>query len=164
MITFESIRRVFEEERMYKKKLVNIDENFFKDVFQYLEKRENIINDKEMWEVQAIRKRIENIIEMRIRKILDMALNYVHHKVFPENMITIEKEFFMEIVKNIERFEKYLRSKESKELSLIIIKDNVDKFLDEDMKIYGPLNACDIVLVSKNIADILVKNNKAEFV
>ena len=128
MLTNETVKRIFEEERS-SKKLAKIDENFFYDVSEYLAKRGKSLNsERERWEFESVKKRVQAIFEMRQRKILSMAIDNLTTGFVPENLTSFEKELFDKIVEVLRNFNRKMREMKSVEKITI---EKAHKFLIE---------------------------------
>ncbi|MEM5791140.1 MAG: hypothetical protein QXP77_03805, partial [Candidatus Aenigmatarchaeota archaeon] len=99
-ITFEFIRKIQREERD-SPQLTKLPENFFEKVSAYLEQKKKIGKEdrKADLEIKNIERLIENIFDIRERKILNQAIITVRTRIPPQNMTEEERNFFEEIIR-----------------------------------------------------------------
>ena len=87
-----------------------------------------------------------------------------------DNMLSFEKSLFEELIKNIENSDKkineLLDEKKAEELKneLVIFKTDVEEFLDIEGEKIGPFQKGQIANIPKEIAKILIEDDKAEVV
>ncbi|HDD46271.1 MAG TPA: DNA replication complex GINS family protein [Candidatus Aenigmarchaeota archaeon] len=163
MITYETIKNIHDEERL-SKGLVKLPDNFFQQARLYLDRKAGMVRDeKDKWELESAKKRLEAIIELRERKIVIAALYYDKSGFEPENLTDKEKTFFNEIVSVVKNYHEQLKNltKDGDEKSLLMIEGNVPKFVGINMKNYGSFRFGDIALLPKENADLLVEKGMA---
>ena len=91
MITYETLRKIQTQEKS-SSKLVKLPENFFRDVKNYLERKEKLSKEKGNYlELQSANRILEEIFELREKKILNLAF-YNIKGLKPENLTPEEKE------------------------------------------------------------------------
>lgn len=100
MITFEGIRRIYEEERR-NNDLSELPENFFEEIRRYIN---NLLDSKSTDELETVKRRLDSIFEIRERKIVNGSLDFVRSDVEPQNMTGNEELLFRNIVASIEGF------------------------------------------------------------
>ncbi|OYT42489.1 MAG: hypothetical protein B6U78_01155 [Candidatus Aenigmarchaeota archaeon ex4484_224] len=173
MITFELIRKIQREEKE-NPSLSKIPENFFELAYQYLEKKKEMIKDlKDELEVRAIQRLLNEIYNIRERKIVNFALLAARSNLIPENLTSEEKEFFEKILAIIkERREKKLEEKEVKEVEISLqekeeevkeevklvkvrFKQELPEFIGIDEKTYGPFKENDEAKIPYENAKLL---------
>lgn len=167
MITYETIRRIEEEERV-SRKLSNLPPRFVHEVIDYLEKKEAIAKEKDdKWEHQAARQRFQNIMELRERKIVNFTLSYVRSGAAPEGMTPEEKELFDKIVRSLEEFkgqkEKVI-SGEKFPMKTVAFLQEIPQFVGIDMGYYGPYKSGDIATVPEDNARLLSDKGAGEII
>ena len=183
MITYNDIYEAARKER-YSEQLQSIPKNFIVEVANYLKEKKEIAskNSDEFSDVIIkTKKQIENamtlfkeLIIRRRRKILNLVLIAAETGISKqdfENMLSIEKELFEELMKEMDNSDKKLHeilngSKESvlPKNSMIVFLDKVDEFVGLDGERMGPYEKGDIANIPKEIAKILVDGNKCEYV
>jgi len=101
-ITFELIRKIQREERD-SPQLTQLPENFFEKVSAYLEQKKKIEKEdrKVSIELKNIERLVENIFDLRERKIINQAIITVRTNIPPKNLTPEEEKFFEQIVKVI---------------------------------------------------------------
>lgn len=105
MITFEGIRRIYEEEKRKHGELSKLPENLFSEVKQYIVNRQQAIREGENRdELDTAKRRLESVFEMRERKIINSALDFVRTEAEPLNLLEEEDALFRKIVSDIEKF------------------------------------------------------------
>ncbi len=164
MLTFETIRKIFEEERTGKG-LSNLPENFFQEAREYIDRKEKIARKEgNEWEINTVKIRLRTIFERRERKIVEAALNYVHSGHEIENMIPEERKFFEEIVGAVRRFQEKRshRFEEEEKNALVSILGNVERFVGMDTRNYGPFHEGDMATLPDQNAELLVKKGLAK--
>ncbi len=162
MLTYESIRKILDEEKATGR-LTNIPESFFRDALNYLDKKAKV--SEEEWKLDSARRRLQDIIELRERKIINSAINAVKANVSVDNLTQEEKEFFDSLVGAIKAFrqkvDKTMDPKE-KEEPVVLLQD-IHEFVGTNLKNYGPFKTGDIATVPKAVADLLVKKSAGEY-
>ncbi len=124
---------------------------------------------------------LKSLIRARIQKILKKVLTAIESS--PEiidktNMLDFEKELFWTLYDTLKRYMDFLlthekgeKEKNKKETENINIKikntillkimETIEAFVWKNGKIYGPFEKGDIVALKKDLAEILLKSNKA---
>ncbi|MBN2042279.1 MAG: DNA replication complex GINS family protein [Candidatus Aenigmarchaeota archaeon] len=165
MLTFETIRKIFEEERS-NKGLSSLPDDFFSEAKEYLEKKMKLVrSETEKWEVDSVRIRLRTIFEKRERKIMEAALNYVHSGHEIGNMIPEERKFFDDVVERIRNFQKERLKRfedDGEGKTLVSILGDVEKFVGMNMKNYGPFKKGDITTLPEANANLLIEKGLAE--
>lgn len=166
MLTDETIRRIFEEEKN-SQGLTKLPDDFFGQVKEYLEKKYKIIRDEsDQWSLDSIKRRLKAIFERRERKILSFAHGFIDSGVLPENLTPEENKFFEKVVECIKSFENERKEgfeKEQEEkLALVTILEDVPKFVGINMKNYGSFKKGDMTTLPGPNAELLIKKGMAE--
>ncbi|MCD6381475.1 MAG: DNA replication complex GINS family protein [Candidatus Aenigmarchaeota archaeon] len=162
VLTFEKIRELYWIERD-RRELQALPENFFQELREYIERK----HDEQAKNVA------KDLINRRIKKILESALIYVQTKVYPINLTEEEKILFEEIINVIRRFneiifesespitvrkeKKEVKQNENKNDDVLITKD-LPRFVGPDMKIYR-LKKGDKIKLPKELKEFLAKKN-----
>jgi hypothetical protein len=183
MISYNDIYEAARKER-YTEQLQPIPKNFILDVSSYLrEKKEIAEKSEDMFSENVLKtkKQLENAVTLfkelmlrRRKKILNLVLiaseTGISKQDF-ENMFSIEKELFEEIMKCIDFSDKKLNELLTGGVEGVVIKNdlilflkNVEEFVGMDGESVGPFDEGQIANLPKNIAKILVDDGKAEYV
>ena len=182
MITYNDIYEAARKER-YSEQLQKLNKNFIVEVANYLkEKREIASKEDDVFSDVIIKtkKQLENAITLfkelmlrRRKKLLNLILIAAETGISKQdfdNMLTIEKELFNDLMKCIDFSDKGLnaslngKKQETQENELIVFKTNVEEFVDLSGGKMGPFEKGQITNISKEIAKILIEDGKAEIV
>jgi len=157
-LTFEKIRALQWKEKN-EKKLQELQENFYSEIKEYIEKssQENAV---------LVAK---DLIDTRSRKILDGILNYFKTKEIPINMTKEESEMFYKVLDIVANFRESLfkehsqkkekleeKKEEKKEGEFVIITENLPCFIGPDLKTYD-LKKNDKVFLHEDLKNLLLK-------
>lgn len=182
IITWETISDILREEKT-SQKLCKIDSSFFEKVQNYIAKKESLSKDGS--EIENIKRKVEELINIRMKKIITFST----YGSQIENLIPREKEVYEEIKRIIDSYKLHITNLkpqikegdikpeerapiiplEKEKINLkegkVIVKvlDNIPDFIGLDLKTYS-LRSGDLITIHKEIADLLVKKNKAEYV
>ncbi len=160
-ITFELIRKIQREERD-SPQLTKLPENFFEKVSAYLEQKKKMEDRKASLEVKNVERLVENIFDLRERKILNQAIITVRTKIPPQNLTQEEEKFFEEVVKILkERREKFFGLKKEKK-KMVRFKEDVPEFVGMDGETYGPFKKGEEGEIPIENFEILVKRGLVE--
>ncbi|MEK6886744.1 MAG: hypothetical protein AABW88_02840 [Nanoarchaeota archaeon] len=208
-ITYETLFEILRREKN-QDDLQKLDPKFFKELNEYVEEKNNTLNEKprldqfmEGYEneqnaikiqLNNIRKIIRDIFDRRERKIMEMAINKAKtgsNIIDASALLPEEKDFFNAQIKIISEFrydvlEPVLTSQkpgsraaeaklEQKDLNMAIKEENnklkkvkvteaIPKFVGVDLEIYGPFNQHEEIDLRPEIADMLLKTNRAKAV
>ncbi len=164
MLTYEAIRNAMLEEKK-STKLTELPENFFQEALVYLESKEKMKENKEdAWELESAKRLLQDILEIRERKIVNLALYHVRSGIVPGNLMPEEKEFFDAVVKSIREFQE--RKKEilfgkKKKTRIVALLEDTPEFVGVDMKTYGPFKRGDIATLPEENAKLLLEKGLA---
>jgi len=170
-ITFELIRKIQREEQK-SPKLTKLPDNFYQNVSAYLQQKRMLIEKMEdkraTIEIKNIERLVEDIFEIRERKILNQALIAVRSKMPVEALTDEERFFFDQVVYGLkqrrEEVLKPLMRREEKKETSIVFREDVPAFVGADMKTYGPFKKGDVAkLPEENIKILREKNIVEEF-
>lgn len=182
MITYNDIYEAARKER-YSAQLQHLPKIFINEVSNYLKEKKDISakqDDVFSDVILKTKKQLENAITLfrelmlrRRKKILNLVLiaseTGISKQDF-ENMLMIEKTLFENLMKCIDLSDKELnenlngKKEFAQKNELIVFKDNVEELVDLKGKRIGPFEKGQIVNISKEIAQILIDDNKAEVV
>ncbi len=162
MLTYETIRNIIDQEKS-SSKLTELPENFFKEAKAYLDKKVRMSQDDE-WRIESAKTRLQDIVEIREKKVVSAALYATRSDSKPDNMTKEEETLFNSIINSLSLFrsevEKSMDTKEREEL--VSIKTDISSFVGINMKTYGPLKKGDIITLPKPNADLLIEKEVAE--
>ncbi len=109
LITYEMLYEILREEKI-KKDLVKLDENFFKNVINYITEKQNVLESQQKKETVKVKKQLENIqrilrelYERRETKIIQLALfqSRTNEVIDMAPMLAIEKGFFNDLLASL---------------------------------------------------------------
>lgn len=180
MITYKDIYELLRKEK-YSEQLQPIGNSFLKEFAEYSnEKKEIFSKESDIFSdtITQTKKQYDNALALfkelmlrRRKKILNLGFiaseTGLSKKDF-ENMLESEKELFEQVVKQLEEIgKKTLDSingveKEKKfENFMVKFKIDTERFIDLNGSEIGPFKKGDIANISRQIAQILIKDNKA---
>jgi len=165
MLTYETLRRILQEERAANK-LVSLPEDFFENVKSYLEKKSRISREREdAWELDSARRTLQDLLDVREKKVLELALYHVRSGMEPGDLIPEERELFEKVVQNIKDFHAkrkvFLEGKHEKRVVVAIL-DSVPEFVGTNLKTYGPFKKGDIASIPEDNAKLLIDKKLAQ--
>jgi len=182
MITYNDLYEALRKERYSEQlqqlpKLFILDcSSYFKDKKEFSTKEEDIFSDL----TAKNKKKLENSLSLfkelllrRRKKILTLSFvaseTGISKRDF-ENMFDFEREMFESIVKSLEKADKDLNfltaggSKEESKFRLVRFLENISEFLGLSGEAIGPFEKGEIANLQKDIAEILRKDKKIEFI
>jgi len=185
MITYNDIYECLRKEK-YSEQLQPLSKKFISEVSNYISEKKKLFSQEgEIFSEETLKtkKQIENAMSifeelMMIRKKKLLGLVFVaseigiNKKDF-ENMLDFEKELFDSMVGLMKDAEKKLSFQfsnninvisQNDELKLLMFLTDVEDFVGFDGATYGPFKKGDITNISKQVADILISDKKAEVV
>ena len=182
MITYSDLYEAARKER-YSEQLQPLQKNFITEVAKYLkEKKQLSLKEDDIFSDMIVKtkKQLENATTLfrelmirRRKKILNLVLIAAETGISKQdfdNMLSFEKSLFEELIKNIENSDKkineLLNEKKAEELKneLVIFKTDVEEFLDIEGEKIGPFQEGQIANIPKEIAKILIEDDKAKVV
>ncbi len=188
MITYQEIYDILRKEK-YNEALQQLPKKFLKEIASYLAEKKDIVNREQKNTglfsdtLRITRKQLDNtlsiikeIIAIRERKVLNLSFTAALTEISKrdtDNLLEHEKELFKVTVSKLEENQKMVSRKlngqtkeEKKDLKNILIrfKDEVSAFLDAEGSELGPFKSGDIVNLPKDIAEILLSDEKAVLV
>ncbi len=165
MLTYDVIRKLAMEEKSASK-LNTLPEGFFDNVKGYLDKKGKMSQSKEdKWEYDAARRWLQDLLDIRERKILMLASSYLRSGGLPGDMTAEEKRFFESVVEQLKAYHEnnreILEGKKEKLLAVAFLKD-VPRFVGLNMKNYGPFRKGDIASILEENALLLIEKGAAK--
>jgi len=159
MLTYESIRKIIDEEKA-SPNLTKIPEDFFTQAKAYLTKKSTV--DKDDWRLESAKRRMQDIVDVREKKIVNLALYSARSGVKSDNLTVDEQEFFNKLLDLIKSFRESVESVIQTKEDLVAFKQDFEEFVGIDMKNYGPYKAGDVATMPKQNAELLVNKGIAE--
>ncbi len=187
-LSYEILYEILRREKA-RQDLQKLDKTFYLDFENYIKEKMNILElqkqkssifaqkeiEKTEKQIDNIRKIIKELYEKRELKITQLALSVVKTKMqdlpelLPEEklmfdkLVEVLKNFRWEIINNIlEDKPKVIKS--DQETKLIRFIQAVPKFVGDDSNEYGPFEEEYVALLPIKIAELLIKNNRAELI
>ncbi len=163
MITYEALRKAVAEEKT-SNRLTRLPDTLFTDVREYLDKKARLHEKEDKWELDSAKNTLQDLMDIRERKILTSALFSSRTGVVPENMIAAEKDFFDRIVKLVCKFreEKEKHFEAADPVESVELLEDVPAFVGADMQSYGPFSAGQTACLPQENARLLVKEGSAK--
>jgi DNA replication initiation complex subunit (GINS family) len=182
MITYNDLYEAARKERNFEQ-LQALPKKFIEEVREYLkEKKELASKEDDVFSdvILKTKKQLENavtlfkeIMRRRRKKILSLVLIAAETGISKQdfdNMLSVEKALFEEIMKCISISDKSLegelngKKEEIQQNELVIFKEFVEEFVDMNGEKMGPFEKEQIANIPKEIANILIEGGKAEIV
>jgi len=170
VISFEYLRKVLNEEKK-SQNLTKIPEDFYETVRMYIESKKKLAKErKDEIELRNIERIVENIFNLRERKIINFAIMAARAGVQPSNLTSEEKQFFQKILDVVNERRKILDSIKSalegevkKEIDILVVfKQDFPAFVGIDGQTYGPFKKGDIARLPDENRKILVSKGVVE--
>lgn len=183
IINFDYIREAYIAEKN-ESKLSNIPKDFFKKVGNYIKIKEEMLkkiqDEKVKYELKNAKKMIDEIILLRLKKIIEGVFVFLRSGGIPPNMLEPEEKFFFRIIDLVKELRKNLlfSDQQKGELGITIgelkenekgkvrikIREEIPKFLGPDGNYYGPFEKEAVIEIEKKIASYLVEAGFASFI
>ena len=190
IITYEVLYDILRRERI-KQELQKLDQILFNDINKYVREKKSILDDlkakssifaqKEVEKTEKqlinIKKIVKEIYDKRESKITQLALIAAKTtKIQDEsNLLPEERLLFENLVKFLKNYrddilnrllEEDLKPKviksDQESIKLVRITQPIPKFIGDDLNEYGPFEEEYIASLPIRIAELLIKNNRAE--
>ena len=163
MLTYDTLSRIVSQERA-SKTLTKLPDEFFEDAKLYIDNKSKVGSKDDPWEIDNAKRLLQDLMEMRERKVLTLALYYVRSGVSPNNMLADELDFFNSVASALKSFQS--RKKEMVEGKpenrwLLAMQEDVPEFLDLKLRKHGPYKKGDVATVSEEHAKLLVAKGMA---
>lgn len=181
MITYNDIYEAARKER-YTEQLQPLAKNFIKEYSEYLqEKKKTFEKESENYspseEIKA-KKQIENantlfneLMVRRRKKILNLVLIASETGISKhdfENMLSVEKELFENLMKSMEEGDKKLKeqlhgkNQETENNEMIVFNEDIGEFMSPEGEKMGPYKKGQLANIPKEVAKILLDGGKAD--
>ena len=178
-LSYETIRKIHRNEKKSSSSLFKIEDGFFDELGEYLESELEKIKEKamdidsfseEMRKFQNIKKMLEEISSIRLKKILRkaiVALGDEEYEVF--ELEEKENEIFLKLVSVLREYRALWLSagkekKPKREESTVKVKflSSIPAFVGQDLKEYGPFKEGDVANLPRSLASILLAKGLAK--
>ena len=188
-INYEMLYDILRREKA-RQELQKLDKSFYKGVGNYIKEKLNVLEsqkqkssifaqkeiEKTEKQIDNIKKIIKELYEKRELKIAQLALSFAKTKnlddmpeLLPEERVMFEN--LVNLLKNTRNhiMEELLESKpkgikSDQETKLVRFIGAVPKFIAEDSNEYGPFEEEYVALLPGKVAELLIKNNRAELI
>jgi len=169
-ISFEYLRKILNEEKK-SQNLTKIPDDFYEAVRMYIEGKKKLAKEKkDEIELRNIERVVENIFNLRERKIVNFAIMAARAGVQPSNLTSEEKQFFqkvLEILKErrgiLDRIKLTLEGETKKEIEILVVfKQDFPAFVGIDGQTYGPFKKGDIAKLPEENRKLLVAKGIVE--
>jgi DNA replication initiation complex subunit (GINS family) len=158
MLTYESLRRFVHEEKN-SNSFVSLPRDFFEQARSYLQGKEEM-QKEDKWELDSARRLLNDLLEIRERKILIAALYYLRAGVEPENITGEEKALFERVVGVLKDFQKTKKKVLERGKGVEFLQD-VHEFVGPDMKTYGPFRKGDRADLPEEVSKVFIEKGVA---
>ncbi len=142
--------------------------------------------EKTKKQIENIKKIVKELYEKRESKIIQLAIIFsrTNPDKSPESMLPEELEFYNNLISllndyrqgilnnliegklpSINNKPKDLKTTQQQEnITLLRITSPIPKFIGDDLEVYGPFEEEDIASLPQRVANLLIKNNRAEII
>jgi DNA replication initiation complex subunit (GINS family) len=184
MLAYQDLYEHLRKEK-YSEQLQNLSKDFVVQFSEYcVEKKKQFSvfdGDGDMYSDDILRekKQFENAFALfkelmmrRKRKILNLVFVAAETGIMKKDftdMLSFERDLFEKLLKSVDEGDKALTEllngkKEESGSKMIIISEDIEKFVDMDGRIVGPFRKGNLVNINRRVADVLVGGEKATFV
>ena len=185
-LTYEILYDILRREKS-RPELQKLDETFLDSVKGYFRERLTLLEsqrqkssifaqketEKTQKQIDNIQKLINELYEKREMKIVNLALSASKtSNIDEDNLLKEERQLFENLVATLRDFKKNLvnnifekeqpKAIKSEENKLVRFIQAVPKFMGEDLNEYGPFEEEYIASLPIKVAELLIKNNRAE--
>ncbi len=180
MLTYDALRKLVTDERAAAKMLA-LPEDFFEQVQRYVKLKEQAAGGQlapgsgpgegfigradELWELDAAKRALSDLLEVRERKLVAAALSFVRTGGQPGTLLPHELALFSALAAGIKEFralQQRLLEPEAATRTVVAFLQDVPAFAGADLKSYGPYKAGDIATVPAEMAKALVAGGAAQ--
>ncbi|HLC56283.1 MAG TPA: hypothetical protein VJJ23_03550 [Candidatus Nanoarchaeia archaeon] len=174
---FKDVTKYIEE----KSSILNSQEQKSDSVFAKIE------IEKTKKQIENIKKLVKELYEKRESKIIQLAIIFsrTNPDKSPESMLPEELELYNNLINLLNDYRQgilhnliegklpLIQNSKPKDLkttpepgniTLLRITSPIPKFIGDDLEIYGPFDEQDIASLPQRVADVLIKNNRAEII
>ena len=191
IITYETLFEILRREK-FKEEIQKLPDNFIENTIKYLQEKQEILTSqqqkqsifssestKTQKQLENTKKLLKELYEKRESKIIQLALiaSRIKEEQDLSNILPSEKILFLSIREVLDKAKNDLlinlleaknpQIKEIKQVDQLKLKmvkfiNPLPQFLGTDQKIYGPFIENDIANLPSEIAELLIKNKRAE--
>ena len=170
VISFEYLRKILNEEKK-SQNLTKIPDDFYETVRMYIEGKKKLAKEKkDEIELRNIERIVENIFNLRERKIINFAIMAARAGVQPSNLTSEERQFFQRVFETLkerrvilEKIKSALEGEIKKEVEILVVfKQDFPAFVGIDGQTYGPFKKGDIAKLPEENRKILVSKGIIE--
>ena len=170
VISFEYLRKILNEEKK-SQNLTKIPDDFYETVRMYIEGKKKLAKEKkDEIELRNIERIVENIFNLRERKIINFAIMAARAGVQPSNLTSEEKQFFQKVFETLkerrvilDKIKSALEGEIKKEVEILVVfKQDFPAFVGIDGQTYGPFKKGDIAKLPEENRKILVSKGIIE--
>lgn len=185
VITYETLYEAVRKEKT-KEELQKLEPTFYNDVLEYLKDKQEMhdrtitqegFGNSEITQTQItnIRKLVKEMYYMRERKIINMAINksrtgtniidtaslLPEEKKIYESIITVLNQNRQGILNKIQNMRQpnSIQEKKSKKIKFL---EKVESLVDDELQLYGPYEIGDETELPTSVANVVIKQGKAE--
>lgn len=160
MLTFEALRKIVSDEKAAPK-LTGLPERFLEEAALYLEKKVQMReNQEDAWELESARQLLKDLLEIRERKLVNLALYYTRSGIVPDRMTPEEERFFRAVASVLADFQKerdQLVKKQQDKRTVLAFLEDVPAFVGTDLQTYGPFKQGDVATVPEPVGRLLIE-------
>jgi DNA replication initiation complex subunit (GINS family) len=170
VISFEYLRKILNEEKK-SQNLTKIPDDFYETVRMYIEGKKKLVKEKkDEIELRNIERIVENIFNLRERKIINFAIMAARAGVQPSNLTSEERQFFQKVFETLkerriilDKIKSALEGEVKKEVEILVVfKQDFPAFVGIDGQTYGPFKKGDIAKLPEENRKILVSKGIIE--
>ncbi len=191
IITYETLFEILRREK-FKEEIQKLPDNFIENTIKYLQEKQEILTSqqqkqsifssestKTQKQLENTKKLLKELYEKRESKIIQLALiaSRIKEEQDLSNILPSEKILFFSIREVLDKAKNDLlinlleaknpQIKEIEQVAQLTLKmvkfiNPLPQFLGTDQKIYGPFIENDIANLPSEIAELLIKNKRAE--
>jgi DNA replication initiation complex subunit (GINS family) len=170
VISFEYLRKILNEEKK-SQNLTKIPDDFYETVRMYIEGKKKLAKEKkDEIELRNIERIVENIFNLRERKIINFAIMAARAGVQPSNLTSEERQFFQKVFETLkerriilDKIKSALEGEVKKEVEILVVfKQDFPAFVGIDGQTYGPFKKGDIAKLPEENRKILVSKGIIE--
>jgi DNA replication initiation complex subunit (GINS family) len=170
VISFEYLRKILNEEKK-SQNLTKIPDDFYETVRMYIEGKKKLAKEKkDEIELRNIERIVENIFNLRERKIINFAIMAARAGVQPSNLTSEERQFFQRVFETLkerrvilDKIKSALEGEVKKEVEILVVfKQDFPAFVGIDGQTYGPFKKGDIAKLPEENRKILASKGIIE--
>lgn len=162
--------RELERNERQGKQLHKLPVDIIDELRDYMKRKEQLKETTDIMELENVRGTIKRLLELRERKVIDLAIYSARTGMPPENLTAGEEELFAAVVENLKKFrdaffEDLNKIEDKKEERIAyLVRKNMPEIVGPDLKKYK-LNENDIIdetALPKELNEMLLKQGIIE--